>query len=142
MKKKQKKSQGIYFPSKSVKKLWEEKIAKNKNVIVEKIPFKDFVGGIILINILIIALVALVQIVLPPQIPLFYGLPEGEAQLTPSLSLVIPSLVSLVIMVINIAISYFLKDEILKKFLITTAIGVSIFSIVTTVKIVFLVGSF
>ncbi|MEJ2348003.1 MAG: hypothetical protein P8Y17_02260 [Patescibacteria group bacterium] len=125
-----------------IKKLWEEKIAKNKDVIVEKIPFKDFVGTIILINILIIALVVLVQIFLPPQIPLFYGLPEGEAQLAPSLSLIIPSLVSLVIMITNITISYFLKDEILKKFLITTAIGVSIFSIVTTIKIVLLVGSF
>ncbi|MEJ2441565.1 MAG: hypothetical protein P8Y06_01440 [Patescibacteria group bacterium] len=87
-------------------------------------------------------MVVLVQIFLPPQIPLFYGLPEGEAQLAPSLSLIIPSLVSLVIMITNITISYFLKDEILKKFLITTAIGVSIFSIVTTIKIVLLVGSF
>ncbi len=142
MKKKQKKSQGAYFPSKSVKKLWDEKIGKNKEILVENIPFKDFVGLAFLINIIVIALVVLIQRFLPPRIPLFYGLPEGEEQLVSSLSLIIPSLASLIIMIMNIILSYFLKNEFLKKFLIITAIGAGLFSTITTIKIVSLVGSF
>lgn len=142
MKKKQKKSQGTYLSKKSVKKLWEEKIGKNKEILVENIPFKDFVGAAVLINILIIALVVLIQKLLPPQLPLFYGLPEGEEQLVSSLSLVIPNLASLIIIATNVILSYLLKDEFLKKFLIITAIGVSLFSAITTIKIVFLIGSF
>ncbi len=142
MKKKQKKTEKIYFPSKSVKKLWEEKIAKNKDALIENIPFKDLLIVAIAINILVILIVLLLQKFFPPQVPLLYGLPEGELQLVSSLSLTIPSLISLLVIVINVIISYFLKEEFFKKILIITAIGLSIFSITTTVKIVLLVISF
>lgn len=140
--KKGSKPQAIYFPSKSVKKLWEEKIAKNRGLLTENIPFKNFVGAAFLVNIIMIALVLLVQSFLPPQIPLYYGLPEGEGQLASSLMLVAPSLVSLLILAINISISYFLKEDFFKKTFILVSIGVTIFSAITTIKIILLTGSF
>jgi hypothetical protein len=142
MKKKQKKADKIYFPSKSVKKLWEEKFAKNKDALIENVPFKDALIAATSINVLIILIVLLLQKFFPPQVPLLYGLPEGEAQLVSSLSLTIPSLVSLLVIAINIFISYLLKEEFFKKVLIITAIGLTIFSTTTTIKIILLVISF
>lgn len=142
MKKKQKKVDKIYFPSKSVKRLWEEKFTKSKDALIESIPFKDILIVATFFNILIILVVLLLQKFFPPQVPLLYGLPEGESQLVSSLSLTIPSLVSLLVIAINVSISYFLKEEFFKKVLIMTAVGLTVFSITTTVKIVLLVISF
>ena len=142
MKKKQKKAEKIYFPSKRIKKLWEEKIAKNRDALIEDIPFKNPLIAAVSANIVIILIILLLQGFFPPQVPLLYGLPEGEAQLVSSLSLTIPSLVSLLVIAINIFISYFLKEEFFKKVLIITAVGLTIFSTTTTIKIVLLTISF
>lgn len=128
-----------YSPSKSVKKLWEEKIAKNRGALYENVPFKNFVTAAFLLNIVVIVIVLVLQTFLPPQIPLFYGLPEGEEQLTSSLILIIPSSVSLLILAANVSLSYFLKEDFLKKILVITALGITIFSLVTTIKIIFLI---
>lgn len=142
MKKKQKKTEKVYFPSKSVKKLWEEKIAKNRGVLIENIPFKNPLITAVSVNIIIILIILLLQGFFPPQVPLLYGLPEGEAQLVSSLSLTIPSLISLLIIVINVFISYLLKEEFFKKVLILAAVGLTVFSATTTIKIVMLMISF
>lgn len=142
MKKKQKKAEKIYFPSKSVKKLWEEKIAKKKDALIEDIPFKNSLIVAAFTNIIIILIILLLQGFFPPQIPLLYGLPEGEAQLVSSLSLTIPSLISLLVIAINIFISYLLKEDFFKKVLIITAVGLTIFSATTTIKIALLMIGF
>jgi hypothetical protein len=142
MKKKQKKIGKIHFPNKNVKKLWKEKFTKNKDALVENIPFKDALVVAASVNILIILIVLLLQRFFPPQVPLLYGLPEGESQLVSSLSLAIPSLISLLVIAVNIFISYLLEEEFFKKILIITAIGLTIFSTTTTIKIVLLIISF
>lgn len=142
MKKKQKKAEKIYFPSKSVKKLWEEKIAKNRGALIENIPFKNPLITAVSANIIIILIILLLQGFFPPQVPLLYGLPEGEVQLVSSLSLTIPSLISLFIIAINVFISYLLKEDFFKRLLIITAVGLTIFSATTTIKIVLLMISF
>lgn len=142
MKKKQTKAEKIYFPSKSVKKLWEEKIAKNRGKLIENIPFKNPLIAAVSANIIIILIILLLQVFFPPQVPLLYGLPEGEAQLASSLSLTLPSLISLIIIAVNVFISYLLKDEFFKKVLTITAIGLTIFSATTTIKIILLIISF
>ncbi|MBU0572618.1 hypothetical protein KKH23_03220 [Patescibacteria group bacterium] len=142
MKKKQKKAEKIYFPSKRVKKLWDEKIAKNKDALIENIPFKNPLIIAVAANILIILIILLLQGFFPPQVPLLYGLPEGESQLVSSLSLTIPSLISLLVIVLNIFISYLLKEEFFKKVLIITAVGLTIFSATTTIKIALLMIGF
>lgn len=79
---------------------------------------------------------------LPPQIPLYYGLPVGEEQLSSSLGLVIPGVVSLLILAVNFILVKIIKEEFLKKVLAITALIASFFAIITTYKIIFLVGSF
>jgi len=142
MKKKNKITEKISFPSKQVKKAWEEKISKSKDALIADIPFKNSLLVATFANVIIILVVLLLQKYFPPQVPLLYGLPEGEGQLVSSLSLTIPSIVSLLVIVVNILISYLLKDEFFKKILIVTAVGLTIFSATTTIKIAFLMISF
>lgn len=94
------------------------------------------------LNVLTVLFVIFLQKKLPPELPLFYGLAEGEEQLTTSLGLTIPGVVSFLIVVTNFLIVLILKDNFLQKTLVLTAFVVSFFSLVTTIKIVFLVGSF
>ncbi len=113
-----------------------------------QIPFKNYVFSAIGANLVILAVVALSLKYLPPQVPLFYGLPQSEDQLVPSWALIVPPAVSILIILANVSFSLlvfkndFAKDEFLKKTLILGGLLVSVFSIVTTIKIILLVGSF
>lgn len=82
------------------------------------------------------------QSFLPPQVPLYYGLPIGEEQLSSPLGLVIPGVVSLLILSVNFMLIKITKDDFLKKILAIVALVASFFAIITTYKIIFLVGSF
>lgn len=117
-----------------------EKALKSKEKIL--LPFRKYLFITIVINILLIAVSFLIQQWLPPEIPLFYGQVQGSKQLAPSLGIAIPALVSLVILSINLLISQLVAADFLKKILIITAISLSLLSLITTLKIIFLVGSF
>jgi len=109
---------------------------------IAKIPFKKLVVASLLLNILTSVFVLTIKNRLPPEVPLFYGLPIGEGQLATSISLVIPAVISSLIIVINVALTPFLQEDFLKKTLILAATVSALFSAITTIKIVFLVGSF
>lgn len=79
---------------------------------------------------------------LPPEVPLFYGLAKGEEQLVKTMALAIPSVSSIIIISINTTLSYFLKNNLLQKTLVLAGLAASIFTTITTIKIIFLVGSF
>lgn len=83
----------------------------------------------------------IMQKALPPEIPLLYGLPEGEDQITNSVGLMIPNLIALASIVINATAAFFLEDKYMKTVLIYAGLAVVIFSTITTLKIIFLVGS-
>lgn len=95
-----------------------------------------------IISLVIIALVVILQRTLPPQVPLYYGLPRGEEQLAPSINLIIPSLLSLAIVVVNSSILLVIEDDFLQKVLVFTAAACVFFSSITTIQIFFLVGAF
>ncbi|MBI4153603.1 hypothetical protein HY503_01225 [Candidatus Woesebacteria bacterium] len=95
-----------------------------------------------IVNILIILFALFAQRFLPPEVPLFYGLAEGTEQLAPRLFLLIPSSGSFVVLIANSLISSRVEDTFIKKALIFTAIGTTFFAAITTLKIIFLVGSF
>lgn len=120
-------------------------LAKPKNLQVSleaTIPHpKTVVASFVLVFVTILIAVAS-QSYLPPEIPLYYGLPEGELQIAPSSALVIPSLVSLAINTINTTLAYFLKEKFVQRTLVFASFAVAVFSVVTTVKIIFLIGSF
>lgn len=127
-----------------VLKIWQEKFGKEE-VIDESTPFRQVLIFSIFINIFFIAIVlllaVLVKSILPPQVPLFYGEPEGNEQLAQSWLLILPSLISLVVIFVNYFLSLAVKEDFLKKALILSGIAATFFSAITTIKIILLVGS-
>lgn len=118
--------------------LFRKKDLEQKDLV----PFKKFLISAFVLGLMTIGLVLLFQKNLPPEVPLFYGLPKTEVQLASSLSLIIPSLAALGIIIINLLISQFIKDEYLKSVLVLAGVAGIFFATITTLKIIFLVGSF
>ena len=106
------------------------------------IPLKKVFIFATSINLLTIAFIVLLQNSLPPQVPLFYGLAEGEEQLTTPLGLLIAPGLSTTILLINTSLSTLTKNDFLQKTLILSGFAVGVFSTITIVKIILLVGSF
>lgn len=106
------------------------------------LPYKNYLFASFGLAAFTLGLVLLLQKRLPPEVPLFYGRAEGEAQLVSSWGLVIPAVFSALVAAANSAIASFLKDDFTKKVLVVSALIVSLFSAITTFKIIFLVGSF
>ncbi|KKR39514.1 MAG: hypothetical protein UT72_C0007G0007 [Candidatus Woesebacteria bacterium GW2011_GWB1_40_101] len=104
-----------------------------------QIPYKNYVVAASAVSVLTIAVVILVNGLLPPQVPLFYGLPESEEQLAPTLGLVIPGTFALAICGLNVLAAMFLTDEFLKKTLIASSLVAAFFAAVTTLKIIWLI---
>ena len=106
------------------------------------LPFKGYVITSLVLSAILILVVSLLRGNLPPYVPLYYGLAVGEEQLAQQWALIIPSLVSVFIIFLNISLSYIVKNDFLKRTLIISGVVSSFFSLITTVKIILLVGSF
>ena len=105
------------------------------------LPLKSLFTTSVVINGVFILLGLLGQLILPPQIPLFYGLPKNSEQLAPSIFITLLSVVSLFLTVINAIISINIEGVYLKKALAFASISICLLSVIATYKIVFLVGS-
>lgn len=108
---------------------------------IKDIPYIKIVAAVLFVNIVATILVILLQPNLPPQVPLLYGRAYGEKQLVSSIGLITPSLVTILATLLNTLISYFLKEKLLQQILVTTSIIATILSLITTVKIIMLVGN-
>jgi len=106
------------------------------------LPFKRTVITSLATNLLFILLVVLLKNNLPPQVPLLYGLPEGEEQLVPRLLLILPNTLAIGITLINIGLTFVTKDLFMRKLLLVVPVVVTFLAVITTLKILFLVGSF
>jgi hypothetical protein len=106
------------------------------------IPFKKLVFGVVVLDILTIVLVLVLLDKIPPVVPLFYGLPLSEDQLVKAPFLILPGGVALLIVFLNSLLTFFIKDDFLKKVLVIASLGTSFFAVITTLKIIFLVGNF
>lgn len=120
---------------------WLKNLPYQKDIDKAKIPFKKQVGLCLLINIIVVVLATLSILVLPPEIPLLYGLPEGEEQIVANWAIVLPNLISFFIMLFNSILANYSKDEYLKKIIIITGFVATFFAIITVLKIFFLVGN-
>lgn len=107
----------------------------------EKLPLKKMFVASFFISVATILLGLIAQIILPPEIPLFYGLPQTSEQLSPAIFIILPSLASILITIINAIISIKIDGNYLKRTLAFASIAVSILAVITTYKIIFLVGS-
>jgi hypothetical protein len=106
------------------------------------LPFRRLVVIVLLINLSTGIAALLIQKNLPPEIPLYFGLPQGPAQLTSSIGLIIPVAISLSVAIINVTLTLFIPNEYLKKVLVIASVGLTFFSVITILKIAQLVGSF
>ena len=102
--------------------------------------FEKIVIACTVINIITIIFVILLQKNIPPIIPLFYGLPVSDGELTTSLGLTIPPISVLILIVVNWAIAKITKDEFIKKIFAGLIISLTAFSVIAVVKTIFLVG--
>jgi hypothetical protein len=94
------------------------------------------------VNIIVLFGVVVFRSHIPPQIPLFYGLPQGEEQLAQQIFLIMPPVTALLFTLLNLILITTTKDDFLKKVLWGTTIGVTLLATITVYKIVALVGSF
>lgn len=110
--------------------------------IAAEIPFFSLLVVSLFVCLATIAAILLLKDHIPPQVPLFYGLPEGEEQLTSTMGLTIPSFVALTIIVINTILATIFENNFVRNSLVLTCFAVTLFATITTVKILLLVGSF
>ena len=104
-----------------------------------KCDMKIYVGSFLL-NFLLISATILSKNSLPPEVPLFYGLPEGEKQVVKWWFLVIPSIAAISFTAINLLICKRSKDNLIKKLSTYILIPINFFSFIAIIKIIILVG--
>jgi hypothetical protein len=110
--------------------------------IASEIPFFNLLVISLLICIGTIAATIFLKDHIPPQVPLFYGFPEGEEQLTTASGLTIPGFLALTIIVINTVLATIFENTFVRNALVLTSFAVTLFATITTIKILLLVGSF
>lgn len=108
----------------------------------KKIKFNNYFLVALILNVVSILAPIILRSFLPPVVPLFYGRPAGEAQLTSTVGLIIAPVISTAIVLINIFLNLKTKDDFLKKILAIAALLVSIVTTITVAKIILLVGFF
>lgn len=113
---------------------------KSGEEIASSVPYFRIIVALLLINLIFILFVLFYKHILPPEIPLFYGLPESNEQLAPSSWLIIPGMLSMIITIINTSFSFLAREGFLKSAFSIASIVVGIFSILATLEIIFLVG--
>jgi hypothetical protein len=109
---------------------------------LESLPQRRLAYFSILLSILTIAVVFIAKGHLPPEVPLYYGLPISEEQMVPAIELTLPSIFAIALISLNILLALIINDKFLRHTLIVAGFAVSFFATVTTIKIVYLVGSF
>jgi len=113
-----------------------------KEFLFTKPPLIKLFYSSLVLNLISILSVIILRNNLPPEVPLFYGFAEGEEQLTSVLSLTLPGIFSLIIVGVNFFVATLSQNNFLRHTLIVSSFFVSTLSLVTTFKIIFLVGSF
>jgi len=120
---------------------WLNKLSYQKSIENTKVPFSKQIIIFLLINLAMILLLGFSILILPPQIPLFYGLPDGDEQLAENWLITLPNFIALLTVFINSLLATKIKDEYIKKVIVITGFVVTIFAIITVFKILFLVGN-
>ena len=104
--------------------------------------YRNYFLASIIINLLTALAVLILKSFLPPLTPLFYGRPVGATQLTATLGLLIAPGISLLLTIVNLLLSFTVKDDFLKKVLAVSTAFISLLTTITVIKIIFLVGFF
>lgn len=108
----------------------------------KNLPYKGCVYFSIVINVFSAVVILVLKGFLPPIVPLFYGLPEGSEQLIPTLGLILVPATGLAITALNVLLCGTIRDTFLRKLLIISSAFISLLLMITTIKIILLVGFF
>jgi hypothetical protein len=108
----------------------------------KKLIYRNYFLAATIVSLVTALLILILKNNLPPLVPLFYGRPSGEAELTITAGLLIAPGVALIITILNLFISFWVKDDYLKKILAISSIVISSLMAITIIKIIFLVGFF
>jgi len=117
-------------------------VSRLVKIDTNKLPYKNYLFAGFGLNLVLVGLIFLLKNNLPPEIPLYYGKPQGEDQLASTMALIIPPSLALVILILNSVVAYFSKEEFIKKILVISSLVVSAFAATTIIKIALLVGNF
>jgi len=131
----------IIKKGKSVNPKFSMSLSKTR-LISKNIPHLYLILTALAINVILIISIILISSKLPPQTPLYYGLPRGERQLSAPSSLILPLALSSLFIAVNSIIANFSNNQFLKNTLIAASLFSSLLSIVTVVKIILLTINF
>ncbi|WKZ25323.1 MAG: hypothetical protein QY322_02935 [bacterium] len=106
------------------------------------VPLKSLFVTSFIVNCVFILISLVSTVILPPEIPLFFGLPKSTSQLAANYMILVPSLISTFLVTANFIIALKVSGQYIKKILAFTSVSVTILNVIATSKIVFLVGSF
>lgn len=108
----------------------------------ENLPSKGYIYVSIVLVVLPILVVIVSRNSLPPLVPLFYGNPVGEDQLTSTWGLLIAPGAATALTLFNMFLALAVSEIFLKKILVLSSFLISLLTAVTLFKIIFLVGFF
>lgn len=108
---------------------------------IEHFAYPKTTSLMIVFAIIMLSFLILRNEILPPEIPLYYGATIGNEQLGSSLEIILPTIISLTIIIVNLSIAYLSKELFIKKVLTVTALSCLVISSITTIKILLLVGN-
>lgn len=119
---------------KVAKKSFNRELKRQFNL--KNIPFIRVISFFLLLNVISVILIIIFSKYLPPQVPLNYGLPRGERQLTQPTLLILPVLLSSFFILLNSVFSLIIKPSFLKNVLIISGVFVSVLSLITVIRII------
>lgn len=107
----------------------------------ERLPLFKLIISTVITNLIVILIGLAAKFILPPQIPIFFGFPQTEEQLAPSLLIIIPPIISLFFTIINSVAAINIESSYIKKSFAFASLAVTLLSTIAVIKIIFLVGS-
>lgn len=112
----------------------QSKIIPNEPSLAQ--PFWVGIGSVFIAGVFL----AVFWAKLPPQVPLFYSRPLGEAELANPLFLLLPLLLSILFLVVNLVVARFIESDFLKRALVLGATLSSLLASITVIRIIFLIS--
>ncbi|MBI1864000.1 hypothetical protein HYS03_02200 [Candidatus Woesebacteria bacterium] len=99
-----------------------------------------FFGTLFLVNFIVLVFLFIFRNNLPPEVPLLYGRAIGEQQLAKSNYLIMPLIVSIVFVAFNFFADKKLSNKFLGKIFKGTSIVLTLLSVITILRIFFLIA--
>lgn len=115
---------------------------RSSTMLKINIPHGGFMLVMFILNLAVAGSILILQNSLPPEVPLFYGMPSGREQLADQIYLLIPPAAALLIIATSAVLSSSTRDSYLQTIFSGLTLVVTLLSTITVVKIMLLVGNF